>query len=206
MNNKVISGTANAPYFSEQDIVSMHQLRSKVFKGRLDWEVDSKNGLEIDEFDQLDPIYLLSKSVENEVEGCLRLLPTSSPYMLEKVFPELLRGEQIPKGHSIWEMSRCAVELTSCHQTVQGNMNEVTVGLLRHAYEFAVLHDIGQYVAVVSVAFERLLRQLGWPMVRFGDGKSTRLGKVTSVAVWITVNDQYKHAVRDLEQGFSIAA
>lgn len=206
MSNKVISGTANAPYFSPQDITHMYQLRSKVFKDRLGWDVEAENGLEIDEFDQLNPIYLLSKNDHNDVEGCLRLIPTSQPYMLERVFPELLRGEGIPKDQNVWEMSRCAVDLNSNHPTVQGNMNEVTVGIIRNAYEFAVLHDINQYVAVVSVAFERLLKQLGMPMYRFGDGKAVRLGRVLSTAVWISVNDQYKRAVRDLNQEFSIAA
>jgi len=86
MSNKVISGTANAPYFSPQDITHMHQLRSKVFKDRLGWDVNAEDGLEIDEFDQLNPIYLLSKNDHNDVEGCLRLVPTSQPYMLEKIF------------------------------------------------------------------------------------------------------------------------
>ncbi|PCJ20807.1 MAG: autoinducer synthesis protein [Gammaproteobacteria bacterium] len=204
MSNKVISGTANAPYFSQQDIIGMYHLRGKVFKERLNWDVQTQNGLEIDEFDQLNPIYLLSKNYRNDVEGCLRLIPTSGPYMLEKVFPQLLRGETIPKNKDIWEMSRCAVELSSSHPTVQGNMNDVTVGIIRNAYEFAVLHDIEQYVAVVSVAFERLLKQLGLPMRRFGDGRAVRLGKVLSTAVWIDVNDEYRLAVRD--QGFAIAA
>ncbi|PCI42799.1 MAG: hypothetical protein COB51_12465, partial [Moraxellaceae bacterium] len=137
MSNKVISGTANAPYFSPQDITHMHQLRSKVFKDRLGWDVNAEDGLEIDEFDQLNPIYLLSKNDHNDVEGCLRLIPTSQPYMLEKIFPELLRGEDTPKDQNVWEMSRCAVELNSNHPTVQGNMNEVTVGIIRNAYEFA---------------------------------------------------------------------
>lgn len=194
--NKVIAGTANAPYFRHSDIDGMYKLRGEVFKERLNWDVKTINGREIDDFDNLNPIYLLSRNNYRHIEGCLRLLPTTNPYMLEKVFPELLRGETIPKDENIWEWSRFAVLPIDEHDVAQGNLNEVTVGIFRSAYEFAIQHDIQKYVAVTSVAAERLLKQLKLPIQRFGDGKATRVGKVLSVAVWVDINDQYKEAVQ----------
>jgi len=204
--NKVIAGTANAPYFKTTDIDGMYKLRGSVFKERLGWEVKTINGREVDDFDDLNPIFLLSRNNQRHIEGCLRLLPTTSPYMLEKVFPELLRGEAAPKDEDIWEWSRFAVLPVAEHQMAQGSLNEVTVGILRSAYEFAAQHDIKQYAAVTSVAAERLLRQLKLPMRRFGDGKATRIGKVLSVAIWVDINEQYREAVQYIEQRGDIAA
>lgn len=198
--NKVIAGTANAPYFKNSDIDGMYKLRGDVFKERLKWDVKTVNGREVDEFDNLNPIYLLSRNQRKKIEGCLRLLPTTCSYMLEKVFPELLRGEEIPKQDDIWEWSRFAVLPVDDHGVAQGNLNEVTIGIFRSAYEFAVQHEIKQYVAVTSVAAERLLKQLKLPIRRFGDGKATRLGKVLSVAVWVDINDQYYQAIKIIKR------
>src|ERR1700716_3981750 len=85
----------------------MFRLRHEVFKERLAWEVGSQNGRERDMFDDLDPVYIVCEE-GNDVLGSWRLLPTTKPYMLKDVFPELLYGMPAPEAPDVWEISRFA--------------------------------------------------------------------------------------------------
>lgn len=60
----------------------MHQLRARVFAGRLGWQVRIAQGRERDEYDALDPTYILALTDCGDVAGCARLLPTTGPTML----------------------------------------------------------------------------------------------------------------------------
>ena len=39
-------------------LVSMHQLRARIFRGRLEWDVDVRPGRAVDEFDSYRPTYI----------------------------------------------------------------------------------------------------------------------------------------------------
>jgi len=55
------------------EIAEMHRLRCRVFRERLDWEVQVSGDMEIDEFDALYPTYLLQQGttvVSRAVSAC----------------------------------------------------------------------------------------------------------------------------------------
>lgn len=189
-------------------LVRMFSFRHRIFHDRLGWEVTSDHGMEYDHFDELDPVYILAKDQHKLVEGCWRLLPTTGPYMLKDTFPQLLAGESVPTDPNIWELSRFAVEPGNS-ECQQARLNEVAMGMMRSAYEFAVAHDISHYVTVTSVALERLMKKAGVPMYRFGDGRAQRIGKVLTVACWIPIDDALKEALcpqQDISQSAQDAA
>ena len=190
----------NINHYNPQLLDSMFELRNQVFKERLGWDVDSYNGREIDYFDDLNPAYLTHCSNNNKVEGCCRILPTLGPYMLRDIFPQLLRGEELPEDKNIWEISRFAVNQQNQYQRHHSNVNEVTLDILQQIYDFAIDNNVSRYVAVTSAAMERILRIIGLPIQRFGDGKLTRIGKVMSVCIWVDINDQYKNAIYNAYQ------
>ena len=180
---------------------NMFRLRHRVFRERLDWEVPSHNGLERDEYDDLDPVYIVSLSPDGRANGCARLLPTTACYMLQSTFSSLLRGEPAPKHTHVWELSRFAVTAEPTRGQGALGCGETTLLLMQRAYEFAIEHGIRSYVAVTNLAFERLLKKAGLPMRRFGDGVARRVGKNKAVAVWIDINEQCRRAVyNDLDQ------
>ena len=57
-------------------LFDMHRLRTRIFKERMNWDVDiDKNGLEIDDFDLPEAVYVLALDDEKNVIGSWRFLP-----------------------------------------------------------------------------------------------------------------------------------
>jgi len=67
----------------------MYKLRARVFKDRMGWDVNVRNGREFDLFDDLDPAYLVALDDEYQVVGCNRMLQTTGPHMLADVFQDI---------------------------------------------------------------------------------------------------------------------
>jgi acyl homoserine lactone synthase len=145
----------------------MFRLRHEVFKERLDWEVGSAGGKERDMFDDLDPVYIVCEH-EDQVLGSWRLLPTTGPYMLKDVFPELLYGQPAPQAPDVWEISRFAVSKRVVGNDSLGTIKTVTNLLLEQLFSFAAQRNISRIVAVADVRFERILKRAGLLTQRYG--------------------------------------
>lgn len=194
MTHLVLGNTQSAAMTSDV-LNSMFKFRFEVFYEKLGWDVGSSNSREIDEYDRLNPHYLISLSDQNTTNGCWRLLPTVGPYMLRDTFPQLLRGEQAPAAENIWELSRFAVSAQSSDRQSQIALNATAMQMMQKLIEFADKNNIDEYVTVMSVAVERLMKRAGIPMQRFGDGKSEFVGKTRSVASRIPVTPALRAAV-----------
>jgi len=192
---KIVAFRTRDEQVDKQLVHRMFRFRHKVFRERLGWEVGSSHGLEIDHYDDLAPVYMVSHDGHGEVTGSWRLLPTSGPYMLKDTFPQLLCGAPAPQDPSIWEVSRFATVTAGRRERVQANLGQVTFEMIRSLLPFAEEHGIQHYVFVTSVALERLVTRIGLPLRRFGDGQAQKVGKVLSVACWLDVNDQFRQAV-----------
>lgn len=191
MNNISFHSAANTDVQNLKAIQSIYRLRCEAFIGRLGWEVEEVNGEEIDKFDNSDSVQIAVSKKDGEIEGCWRALPTVNDYMLKSIFPELLQGEVAPEVKDVWEITRFAVRKGSSEET-RGYMNMVTIDLVRSFWDFAQAYNVKQFVTVTTVSCERLLRQLGVNVRRFGEGKVMHVGKERSVALWIEVNDNLR--------------
>jgi len=85
--------------------ISSHRLRKKIFVERQGWEVPVDEDLEYDEFDNPKAKYIMWLDDAGEARGVVRLLPTTSTYMIEKLWPDLVDGE-LPKAPNVWEATR----------------------------------------------------------------------------------------------------
>lgn len=104
---RIVEGCDRAAHSAHID--QMYRMRARVFSERLGWAVEVNDGREIDRFDAEDPLYLLSINEQTgELQGSVRLLPTTGPNMLRDVFPVLLDGETV-QSSLIWESSRFAI-------------------------------------------------------------------------------------------------
>lgn len=200
----VVIGRAGDRNITPTLMEQMFRLRYDVFHEKLGWEVDGTDQQERDDFDHLNPIYMIAGN-HQRAQGCWRLLPTTGPNMLANTFPQLLRGEKTPIATSIWELSRFAVTSASRRYKGQIYLSELTYAMIDQLIEFADFNSIDQYVTVTSVSVERLMKRCDIPMIRFGDGESTMVGSVESVACWIPVNEQFRNAVAHATEALKTA-
>lgn len=156
--------------------------RHKVFVRRLQWEIpgvphDATS--EWDEFDGGGTVHLVALSADKEVCGCARLMPTTGPYLLRNVFPELAGPGSPPSSPSIWEMSRFAGSGLPDHRTGS------TSGMSLFPYAMALALSFGatQLVGVVSRPVARLYRRSGLNLRDIGVGSSPRHGDIVACAI-----------------------
>lgn len=167
-------------------LASMHQLRRAVFGERLGWNVNIINGLELDQFDLPEAHYLVHYAADGRVNACTRLLPTTGPYLLADVFPELVDGE-MPRAADIWESTRfCADQATA-----PANIAAI---LMAGMLEFGLFTGMRGYVSVSDIRMEPIMRRAGWNPVRLGGTMET--GTDTAAAEWLEVSPAYLARVR----------
>lgn len=179
----------------QQVVRGMFRLRHEVFRDRLRWDVPSRDGLEYDEFDRYDPVYTVVTNEQREIVGCWRLLPTTGPYMLRDVFPQLLHGHEAPCDPDVWEISRFAVTSRGGDDRRYG-FGGISVRMMQGLVTFAWENGISRYVAVTSTGVERMLRRLGLSVTRYGPPQ--RIGEVDAVACAIEFYRQTRAAL-DME-------
>lgn len=164
-----------------------HQLRAAVFSTRLGWDVEVKDGLEIDRFDGLHPIYILAIDDAERVLGCARLLPALGPTMVQEVFPALLPNGTLSAHAAMIESSRFCVN-TACEEgRGSGPMHETTLTMFAGIIEWSLLNGYREIVTVTDLRFERILNRAGWPLQRLGPPK--KIGVTMAVAGTLTATD-----------------
>ncbi len=147
----------------------MGNYRREVFIHQLGWELSAIDGMELDEFDSSDAVYVCSHDDEGSVSGVARLLPTTSPYLMEKVFPKLWAGKELPHDPRIWELSRFAAVLPSLSEPFvhQASAKHAST-LLRNVMRAGSMLGATTLITVSPVSMERLLRLNGFGVMRTG--------------------------------------
>jgi acyl homoserine lactone synthase len=161
-------------------IKEMHQLRARIFRGRLAWEVRCKSGLETDCFDRLNPTYILCLDRLGVVIGCARLLTAIGGTMLETVFPQLLETGQLPTHSGMIESSRFCVDTTAATEREQAGLHSATLAMFAGIVEWSILNGYREIVTATDVRLERILRRAGWPLTRLGS--PAQINETKSVA------------------------
>ncbi len=91
-------------------IIEMHKVRKLIFKDRMGWDVDiNASGLEIDDYDLPETVYILVRDDSGRVSGVWRMLPSASPSMIRNIWPEFLDSFEMPVDDHAWEVSRFGV-------------------------------------------------------------------------------------------------
>jgi N-acyl-L-homoserine lactone synthetase len=180
--------------FSEE-IAEMHRLRYRVFKERLDWDVEVSGGMEIDDFDTLHPAYLIQRASDSVVQGCVRLLPSTGPTMLRETFPALLDGSLAPSSPLIWESSRFALDMGNDLRNETRGLAGATYELFAAMIEFGLSRQLTDIVTVTDARMERILRRAGWALRRIG--VPHKLGNTLAVAGYLEISGETLAKVRE---------
>jgi acyl homoserine lactone synthase len=185
-----------AEYYGQfvDHLAEMHRMRRRVFKGRLNWDVQISGDIEIDQFDALQPAYLIYRASEDRVQGCVRLLPSTGPTMLRDIFPVLLNGASAPNSSTIWESSRFALDIGADTPKAAYGLACATYELFAGMIEFGLSRQLTEIVTVTDARMERILRRAGWPLRRIG--KPRELGTTLAVAGFLEVSVQSLASIR----------
>jgi acyl homoserine lactone synthase len=156
-------------------ITAIARYRHKVFIERLRWPLAVEDGLEHDQFDRHDTVYVVARDADGEIFGCARLLPTLQPYLLGDVFPDLFDGAEPPCSEEVWELSRFAMSRVATGRDGV-RVEHHSRRLLAQAVSTASAFGARRLVTVSPLSVERLLRQMDVHVRRAGpvlkiDGK-----------------------------------
>jgi N-acyl-L-homoserine lactone synthetase len=158
----------------------MHQLRHQVFVEELGWsDLESKNGLEVDDFDGDDAVYLLACE-DGECFGSVRMLPTWRRSMLSEIWPEFVTTADQIVGPDIWEWTRwCPGVLARRFELVKARK-----ALFLASLEFAGSRNVRTYIAFCETRYFSQLEEIGWKPRPLGLPRPAGDGAMALGVIW----------------------
>lgn len=140
---------------------AMARFRHEVFVNQLGWPLHSHAGMELDQFDRRDTVYVLACDAKRRIIGTSRLLPTHRPYLLGDVFPQLLGDTPAPCSPFVWEISRFAAAPPNFGDLGSERMPCPTLSLdfFRASMQAARCLGARRIVSVSPLSIERILRR-----------------------------------------------
>lgn len=194
MENILLSGATARP--DEAPLIdSMYRLRHAVFSERLRWTSLNPDGRELDQYDRMNPVYLICRNDDSEAVGCWRLLPTVGPYMLKDIFGHLLHGATAPEREDCWEISRFALDPQMRDYVSLGAVNRVVGHMLVELFDFAERYGIARVVAASDIRFDRILRRAGLQTHHFGP--PVRMENSLAVAGWAEISAENRERIEE---------
>lgn len=153
---------------------TMFEDRADQFKTRLGWDVDvDAQGQERDQYDRLNPLYVIWENADGSHGGSMRFLPTTGPVMVNDVFSHLTGGTVISSA-LIWECTRFCLSRDAA--------SNVAAALMLAGGEIMTGFGIRHFVGVFDARMVRIYRLIGSsPEVLGSDGEGK--DKI-SVGLW----------------------
>ncbi|MCB2105436.1 MAG: autoinducer synthase [Rhodobacteraceae bacterium] len=133
---------------------SMFADRARQFRDRLNWAVTvDERGWERDDYDDLDPVYVIWQRPDGLHGGSMRFLPTGGRTMVNDHFRHLAGGRRIshPK---VWECTRFCLAADTDAQ--------VAARLMLGGAELGAGLGLTRAVGVFDARMVRIYRHLGW--------------------------------------------
>jgi acyl homoserine lactone synthase len=120
---------------------TMFKDRAEQFKNRLAWDVSvDAAGREMDQYDALNPIYIIWENADGTHGGSLRIMPTLGRTMTAEHFSHLTDGVRI-QSPLIWECTRFCLS--------PGAPSKVAAGLLAAGIELGLRFGLSQALGVI---------------------------------------------------------
>lgn len=153
---------------------SMFADRATQFSDRLGWEVSvDANGHERDDYDNLNPLYVIWQRPDGRHGGSMRFLPTTGPTMVNDHFSDLMQGRHI-ESPTIWECTRF------CLAPSAGSA--VAAALMLGGGEVMRGFNVAQFVGVFDARMVRIYRRVGSSPDVLGSNGTGR--EKISVGLW----------------------
>jgi acyl homoserine lactone synthase len=152
--------------FSGNPIYEQHRLRHECIVQRQSWNVPTIRNMEYDQYDNPAAQYLVWRDRAGKARGSSRLYPTDRPYMLQEVFPHLVKKIALPRSYEVWEGSRFCVDSSLSPEMRLRIIREIVIGYL----EFGLEHGIKTIIGVMFPAYCRnIFIKNGWDVEWLGE-------------------------------------
>ena len=172
-------------------------LRARVFGGRLGWDVKIEDGKEIDEFDHLDPAYVIGLDDGGNVVAAVRALQTTGPHMLADVFSAILDGEAPIRSARMWESTRFCVDTQRLGRGKEKNsVSYATCELMIGSLEYAKNAGMEDIITVIDPVMDRVLKRSNCAPYDYV-GKTVPMGKVSALAALLDCTDERIQGIRE---------
>jgi acyl homoserine lactone synthase len=163
--------------------------RYEVFCKALKWDLPAEGGLERDQFDRADTMYVVATDTDGSICGCARLLPTTKPYLLNEVFPELMNGSTAPSTPHVWELSRFSTMVVGTSRALsREEARRRFCNLFASVVDVAARRGATRLITFTALGVERILRSIGMHAHRVGPPKT--IGGELVIPLWIELDDQ----------------
>ncbi|KIC43493.1 autoinducer synthase [Ruegeria sp. ANG-R] len=186
----------NRHLFSEV-LDEMFELRARVFGERLGWDVTIEDGKEIDEFDHLDPTYVIGFDDRGNVVAAVRALQTTGPHMLADVFSAILDGEPPIRSATMWESTRFCVDTQRLTRGKgENSLSYATCELMIGSLEYAINAGVQDIITVIDPVMDRVLRRSNCAPYDYV-GKTVPMGKVSALAALVDCTEERIASLRE---------
>ncbi len=153
---------------------TMFRDRADQFKNRLHWDVTvNERGWELDEYDAINPLYVIWEEANGRHGGSMRTLPTLGRTMTAEHFRHITHGVEIASPF-IWECTRFCLSPTATQS--------VAPALLLAGCEMGLRFGLEQAVGVFDARMPRIYGRIGWSPDVIGTDGDGRDG--ISVGLW----------------------
>ena len=153
---------------------TMFRDRADQFQTRLGWKVQvADNGWERDQYDDLNPLYIIWQNADEKHGGSMRFLPTTGRTMVNEHFLSLAGGVEI-RSSRIWECTRFCLS--------RGAGSHIAGALMAGGSELMLNFGLTHFVGVFDARMVRIYRLLGSSPEVVGTSGSGR--DAISVGLW----------------------
>jgi acyl homoserine lactone synthase len=151
-------------YVYGHDLHRFPRLRETMFRDRAEqfalrhgWDVEvDAAGRERDQYDDLDPLYVIWEAADGTHGGSMRLLPTTGRTMVNEHFLHVTGGVRI-ESPLIWECTRFCIS----PRGAGAETRRAAAGLVLGAGEMMRRNALEHYVGVIYAGSERIYRLHG---------------------------------------------
>jgi len=166
---------------------SMFRDRATQFSERLGWDVNvNDSGEEVDEYDSLNPLYVIVTHPDGSHAGSLRFLPTTGRTMVNEHFLHLTDEVDI-RSPRIWECTRFCISPRAGRRTA--------AKLLAAGGKLMKEYQIDHFVGVFDARMERVYQRIGSsPTVL---GRSMIGDEAICVGLWEYSELSYRALIRN---------
>jgi acyl-homoserine lactone synthase len=190
----LIDHTNRAAYKTQ--IEEMFRIRHDIYVGRRGWAALAKpDGRDVDQFDTEETVYLLGLDDIGRVYSGLRLNPTTSPHLIDTLFPQAVTFEPISVSDEIYEFTRYFVATERIDRMKQ---KQAAGELLVAMFEYGLAIGLTHLSLLCDSFFLNTALEMRWRVKPLG--LPTKYDEGTCIAILLEVSHDVADSTREVRE------